>query len=32
MLVFFIAGFVLLFAVPVLRAIIAAGNTPPRVL
>jgi UMF1 family MFS transporter len=32
MLVFFIAGFVLLLAVPVRRAIIAAGNTPPRVL
>jgi MFS transporter, UMF1 family len=32
MLVFFAAGFVLLLAVPVRRAIIAAGNTPPRVL
>jgi MFS transporter, UMF1 family len=32
MLVFFAAGFVLLLAVPVRRAIVAAGNTPPRVL
>ena len=30
--VFFVAGFVLLLAVPVRRAIVAAGNTPPRVL
>jgi UMF1 family MFS transporter len=32
MLVFFVAGFVLLLAVPVRRAIIAAGNTPPQVV
>ncbi len=32
LLVFFIAGFALLLAVPVRRAIIAAGNQPPRVL
>ncbi|MEJ3744338.1 MFS transporter [Actinomycetes bacterium KLBMP 9797] len=30
--VFFVAGFVLLMLVPIRRAIIAAGNTPPRVL
>ncbi|GGK37368.1 MFS transporter [Pilimelia terevasa] len=29
---FFVVGFVLLAAVPVRRAIVAAGNTPPRVL
>ncbi|SDY95693.1 MFS transporter, UMF1 family [Micromonospora pattaloongensis] len=29
---FFVVGFVALLAVPVRRAIIAAGNTPPRVL
>ncbi|WP_422740319.1 MFS transporter [Micromonospora sp. WMMD729] len=29
---FFVVGFVLLLAVPMRRAIIAAGNTPPRVL
>jgi UMF1 family MFS transporter len=32
LLVFFVVGFVLLLAVPVRRAIVAAGNTPPRVL
>jgi MFS transporter, UMF1 family len=32
MLVFFVVGFVLLLAVPVRRAIVAAGNTPPRVV
>jgi UMF1 family MFS transporter len=32
LLVFFVAGFVLLLTVPVRRAIIAAGNTPPHVL
>ncbi|MEV0326738.1 MFS transporter [Micromonospora echinospora] len=32
LLIFFVVGFVLLAAVPVRRAIIAAGNTPPRVL
>ena len=32
LLIFFVVGFVLLLAVPVRRAIIAAGNTPPRVL
>jgi UMF1 family MFS transporter len=30
--VFFVAGFILLVAVPVRRAIVAAGNTPPHVL
>ncbi len=30
--IFFVVGFLLLLAVPVRRAIIAAGNTPPRVL
>lgn len=30
--VFFIAGFVVLLFVPVRRAIVAAGNTPPRVV
>jgi MFS transporter, UMF1 family len=30
--VFFIAGFVILLFVPVRRAIVAAGNTPPRVV
>ena len=32
MLVFFAAGFVLLLLVPIRRAILAAGNTPPEVL
>jgi len=32
MLVFFVVGFVLLLGVPVRRAIVAAGNTPPRVV
>ncbi|WFE28486.1 MFS transporter [Solwaraspora sp. WMMD791] len=32
LLIFFVIGFLLLAAVPVRRAIIAAGNTPPRVL
>ncbi|WP_431948226.1 MFS transporter [Micromonospora marina] len=32
LLIFFVVGFVLLAAVPMRRAIIAAGNTPPRVL
>lgn len=32
LLIFFVVGFLLLAAVPVRRAIIAAGNTPPRVL
>jgi MFS transporter, UMF1 family len=32
LLMFFIIGFVLLLAVPIRRAIVAAGNTPPRVL
>lgn len=32
LLVFFVVGFVALLAVPMRRAIIAAGNTPPRVL
>jgi UMF1 family MFS transporter len=32
LLIFFIVGFVLLLAVPMRRAIVAAGNTPPRVL
>ncbi|WBB80816.1 MFS transporter [Micromonospora sp. WMMD882] len=32
LLVFFVVGFVLLAAVPVRRAIVAAGNVPPRVL
>jgi UMF1 family MFS transporter len=32
LLVFFVLGFILLLAVPVRRAIVAAGNTPPRVL
>ncbi len=32
LLAFFVIGFVALLAVPVRRAIIAAGNTPPRVL
>jgi MFS transporter, UMF1 family len=31
-LAFFIIGFLALLAVPVRRAIIAAGNTPPHVL
>ncbi len=30
--VFFVGGFILLLVVPVRRAIVAAGNTPPRVL
>jgi UMF1 family MFS transporter len=30
--VFFVIGFVALLAVPIRRAIVAAGNTPPRVL
>ena len=30
--IFFVVGFFLLLAVPVRRAILAAGNTPPRVL
>ena len=30
--VFFVIGFVLLLLVPMRRAIVAAGNTPPRVL
>jgi len=29
---FFVIGFVLLLFVPIRRAIVAAGNTPPRVL
>ncbi|SCL24764.1 MFS transporter, UMF1 family [Micromonospora pallida] len=32
LLIFFVVGFLLLAAVPVRRAIIAAGNVPPRVL
>lgn len=32
LLVFFVVGFVLLAAVPVRRAIVRAGNTPPRLL
>lgn len=32
LLAFFVIGFVALLAVPVRRAIVAAGNTPPRVL
>jgi MFS transporter, UMF1 family len=32
LLVFFVVGFALLLAVPIRRAIGAAGNTPPRVL
>jgi MFS transporter, UMF1 family len=32
LLAFFVIGFVLLLAVPIRRAIVAAGNTPPRVL
>ncbi|HET8640817.1 MAG TPA: MFS transporter, partial [Pseudonocardiaceae bacterium] len=32
LLVFFVVGFVLLAAVPMRRAIVAAGNTPPRLL
>jgi len=32
LIVFFVAGFLLLLAVPIRRAILAAGNTPPRVL
>ncbi|GAB3935311.1 MFS transporter [Micromonospora vulcania] len=32
MLIFFVVGFLLLAAVPIRRAIVAAGNTPPRVL
>jgi UMF1 family MFS transporter len=32
LLIFFVIGFLLLLAVPVRRAIIEAGNTPPRVL
>jgi UMF1 family MFS transporter len=32
LLIFFVLGFFLLLAVPVRRAIVAAGNTPPRVL
>ncbi|OLB74178.1 MAG: MFS transporter [Actinobacteria bacterium 13_2_20CM_2_71_6] len=32
LLVFFVAGFLMLLAVPIRRAIVAAGNTPPQVL
>jgi MFS transporter, UMF1 family len=32
LLIFFVVGFLLLLAVPMRRAIVAAGNTPPRVL
>ncbi|MFC0007594.1 MFS transporter [Micromonospora siamensis] len=32
LLIFFVLGFALLAAVPIRRAILAAGNTPPRVL
>ncbi|MGW3890043.1 MFS transporter [Micromonospora chokoriensis] len=32
LLIFFLVGFLLLAAVPIRRAIVAAGNTPPRVL
>ncbi|GAB4107191.1 MFS transporter [Micromonospora taraxaci] len=32
LLIFFVVGFLLLAAVPMRRAIVAAGNTPPRVL
>ncbi|RKN41432.1 MFS transporter [Micromonospora endolithica] len=32
LLIFFVVGFVLLLAVPMRRAIVAAGNTPPKVL
>ncbi|MEV4711981.1 MFS transporter [Micromonospora sp. NPDC049374] len=32
LLIFFVVGFLLLLAVPIRRAIVAAGNTPPRVL
>ncbi|MEV7230033.1 MFS transporter [Polymorphospora sp. NPDC051019] len=32
LLIFFVVGFLLLLAVPMRKAIIAAGNTPPRVL
>jgi UMF1 family MFS transporter len=32
LLVFFVIGFVALLAVPIRRAILAAGNTPPHVL
>ncbi|MER5705954.1 MFS transporter [Micromonospora sp. NPDC002296] len=32
LLIFFVIGFALLAAVPIRRAIVAAGNTPPRVL
>ncbi|MEV4662991.1 MFS transporter [Micromonospora echinofusca] len=32
LLIFFVVGFLLLLAVPMRRAILAAGNTPPRVL
>ena len=32
LLVFFVAGFLMLLAVPVRRAIVAAGNVPPKVL
>ncbi|MEO3780100.1 MFS transporter [Micromonospora sp. B11E3] len=32
LLIFFVLGFALLAAVPIRRAIVAAGNTPPRVL
>jgi MFS transporter, UMF1 family len=32
LLVFFVVGFALLLAVPIRRAIVAAGNTPPRVV
>jgi len=32
LLLFFVIGFLLLLAVPMRRAIVAAGNTPPRVL
>ncbi|MFI6240040.1 MFS transporter [Micromonospora sp. NPDC050795] len=32
LLIFFVVGFLLLAAVPMRRAILAAGNTPPRVL
>ncbi|MEV4755138.1 MFS transporter [Micromonospora sp. NPDC049559] len=32
LLVFFVIGFALLLAVPIRRAVVAAGNTPPRLL
>jgi len=32
LLIFFVVGFFLLLAVPIRRAIVAAGNTPPRVV